>query len=123
MNTNGQEFNEEMAKFLSGHNVKVILSLDSIKDVNDLERINLDGKSYFEKAVKTIRLLMFDPTLTQPVSSYSNPASHRLLIYLISSPLFYASRANFILGSKLFLYDELFFIFISITCAQEIRRS
>lgn len=55
--TNGYTIDDEFAKFLFENNFLVGVSLDGIKDINDLNRLNIQSKSTYNKVMHTINLL------------------------------------------------------------------
>ena len=54
--TNGYTITEEFAKFFHDNNFLVGLSLDGVKEVHDLNRINIQGKSTYNKIFNTLML-------------------------------------------------------------------
>ncbi len=55
--TNAIFINEEWAEFLYDNNFLVGVSLDGPKDINDLHRIDVEGKSTFNRIMKSIAIL------------------------------------------------------------------
>lgn len=52
--TNGIKIDDEWAKFLATHNFLVGISLDGPKDINDLNRVDINSVGSFNKIEKTI---------------------------------------------------------------------
>ena len=57
INTNLQCITKEMLFFFKTNNFKVVVSLDGLKENNDINRHSLISNSYFEQAVKNIKEL------------------------------------------------------------------
>lgn len=60
LNTNAQYITDEMRAFLKTHNFKTVISLDSVKEHNDIERISLINNSYYDAAIKQIQKFVDD---------------------------------------------------------------
>lgn len=57
VNTNGQGLTEAMALYFAQRDIKIVLSLDSVKSINDQQRVSSNPNGYYEKAVESIKLL------------------------------------------------------------------
>lgn len=57
INTNLQNITNEMLFFFKTNNFKVVVSLDGLKENNDINRHSLISNSYFEQTVKNIKEL------------------------------------------------------------------
>lgn len=80
--TNGIIINKEWAQFLASYNFLVGISLDGPKNINDINRLDTDGNSIFNKTMNTIRLLneyKVEYNILFVVNSYS--AKHASMIY------------------------------------------
>ncbi|MCP5107384.1 MAG: radical SAM protein [bacterium] len=62
LTTNGTIFNEEIIDFFAQYDVKVLLSLDGPKAITDRYRLSLDGKSTFDKIMRSIeKIKQYNP--------------------------------------------------------------
>ena len=57
MTSNGLLLNNKMTDFFSSHKIKVLLSIDGLKESHDRFRIDKSGRGTFEKAIKKMQLL------------------------------------------------------------------
>lgn len=57
LQTNGFTIDEDFAKFFSKNNFLVGISLDGVKDVNDKNRIDIEGKSTYNRVMTSINYL------------------------------------------------------------------
>ena len=57
MTSNGVLLNEEMIDFFSSHNIKVLLSIDGLKESHDRFRVDKFGNGTFERVIKGMKLL------------------------------------------------------------------
>lgn len=55
--TNGTKLTNDWCKFIKNNNIKISLSLDGTKDMNDRSRLNWSGKSSFDAVINAINLL------------------------------------------------------------------
>lgn len=60
LNTNAQYVTDKMREFLKAHNFKTVISLDSNKEKNDVERISLINNSYYDAALEQIKNFVQD---------------------------------------------------------------
>lgn len=58
INTNVQNINDSMLDFIKENKIKVVVSLDSIKSTNDYNRHSLVRKSYYDEAIKQIKMFV-----------------------------------------------------------------
>ena len=57
MTSNGVLLNEEMTDFFSSHKIKVLLSIDGLKESHDRFRIDKSGNGTFERVIQGMKLL------------------------------------------------------------------
>jgi uncharacterized protein len=57
MTSNGTLINENMARFLAKHHVRVLLSIDGLKDTHDSFRVNRQGKGTFDAVIANALIL------------------------------------------------------------------
>ncbi len=57
MTSNGVLLNEEMIEFFSLHRIKVLLSIDGLRESHDRYRVDRSGRGTFERAIRGMRLL------------------------------------------------------------------
>ena len=65
--TNGTLVTREHLEFLAQFDVRITVSLDGDRDVNDKHRFFIDGSSAFDKTVKAIELIVSYPQITLQV--------------------------------------------------------
>jgi uncharacterized protein len=57
MTSNGVLLDEEMVAYFADHHIRVLLSLDGLRDTNDRYRVDRKGRGTFERAMAGLRLL------------------------------------------------------------------
>ena len=63
-NSNGIVINDEVARFLSSHNVHIEISVDGVDSVHNMTRCYADGRDSFRQAIDAVRLLKkYNPNL------------------------------------------------------------